>query len=309
MSGHLLRRLDKALGLSQIEEHVRDGRIQRSLAVVAGMSSLLGGLDVVTEHYRGSYGQRVMWTPVVMSPLLLGAGIWAAASRRAARTVLPAVSALMLADGVIGFGFHIRGVARKPGGWRLPLFNLSMGPPLFAPLLFGLGGYLGLLASLMRREEEPRQRLKELWSRVRTRGHASLAAQARYGRLQKQLAVATAVASLLSGFEALVSHYKSNFRYRAQWSPVVIAPLLAAAATGARFSRRAADKPLRTASLLAVANGLVGFFFHARGVVRRPGGIAHAGYNFVYGPPAFAPLLLAASGSLGLLASYLRRER
>jgi hypothetical protein len=32
-------------------------------------------------------------------------------------------------------------------------------------------------------------------------------------------------------------------------------------------------------------------------------------YNIVYGPPLFAPLLFAASGLLGLLASLLRREK
>jgi hypothetical protein len=32
-------------------------------------------------------------------------------------------------------------------------------------------------------------------------------------------------------------------------------------------------------------------------------------YNIVYGPPLFAPLLFAACGFLGLLASLLGREK
>ena len=32
----------------------------------------------------------------------------------------------------LGFGFHIRGVALKPGGWRMPIINLGMGSPVFA---------------------------------------------------------------------------------------------------------------------------------------------------------------------------------
>jgi hypothetical protein len=62
-------------------------------------------------------------------------------------------------------------------------------------------------------------------------------------------------------------------------------------------------------SALAIANGTVGFYFHARGVLRRPGGAKKLAYNVIYGPPVFAPLLFAASGFLGLLASVLRREQ
>src|SRR5579872_1796031 len=116
-----------------VEQHVREGRFQRSLALVTALSALLGGLEVTLEHYRGSYGQRVMYTPVVLSAALMVAGVWAALSRWASRVLLPITSALLLVDGVVGFYFHIRGVGRKPGGWRLPVANVIMGPPLFAP--------------------------------------------------------------------------------------------------------------------------------------------------------------------------------
>jgi hypothetical protein len=43
--------------------------------------------------------------------------------------------------------------------------------------------------------------------------------------------------------------------------------------------------------------------------LRRPGGLNKPLYNLVYGPPLFAPLLFAACGFLGLLASLLGRER
>jgi hypothetical protein len=56
-------------------------------------------------------------------------------------------------------------------------------------------------------------------------------------------------------------------------------------------------------------DGAAGSFFHVRGVLRRPGGLATPLYNWVYGPPIFAPLLFAASGFLGLLASLLRRSQ
>ena len=87
-----------------------------------------------------------------------GAGVAGFFSRRAARTLLPAVSVLTLVDGVVGFCFHVRGIQRKPGGWRLPVVNIVMGPPVFAPLLFGVSGYLGLIASFLRREDARRRR-------------------------------------------------------------------------------------------------------------------------------------------------------
>ena len=41
--------------------------------------------------------------------------------------------ALYAADGVVGVVTHIRGVMRKPGGFREPIYNIVMGPPLLAP--------------------------------------------------------------------------------------------------------------------------------------------------------------------------------
>ncbi len=301
-----------------IDRDIREGRFQRSLALIAGLSSILSGLEVTYEHYRGSYGQRVMYTPVILSPALLVAGICGYRSRRAARTLLPIVSVVALADSVIGFGFHVRGISRKPGGWRLPIINIIMGPPIFAPLLFGISGYLGLLATFLRREDAPRDAsvhfaLRPVQALMEMRPSASAQKRSwtqdlREGRFQKHLAASTAAWSCFSGIEALYSHYKNNFRYPMQWTPVVIAPLLMVAGIGAVKSPRIARTLLPAASLLALADGSVGFFYHARGVVRRSGGLTLPLYNVMYGPPIFAPLLFAACGFLGALASLLRRE-
>jgi hypothetical protein len=301
-----------------VAHHVREGSFQRSLALTAGLSSAIAGLEVAYEHYRGSYGQRIMYTPVVCSGALLVAGASAAFSRKAARTLLPIVSAITLADCIIGFVFHIRGVQRKPGGWRLPVFNIVMGPPLFAPLLFGTSAYLGLVASFLRREEfsslppqtnlNPPPWAKLLPQKLRDQ-EITLAQEVREGKFQKHLAAATAASAFFSGIEALYSHYKNNFKYKAQWSPIVTAALLLGAALGSMRSPKIAKKLLPAASALAIADGAVGFFYHARGVKRRPGGLKNTLYNIMYGPPIFAPLLFAACGFLGLLASMFRRER
>ena len=302
---------------TEIDIHIREGRFQRWLALIAGLSSVLSGVEVAYEHYRGSYSRRVMYTPVILSGALAAGGFAGFFSKRAARTVLPAVSVITLGDGLLGFYFHLRGIQRKPGGWRLPLVNMIMGPPIFAPLLFGVSAYLGLLASSLRRSERddhrllPRPAHAHDWAKFITGGHEpiSWAQDVREGRFQKQMAAATVISAFFSGFEAWYSHYKNNFRYKAQWTPVVVAPLLMAAGMGAVRSPRVAHTWLPALSAVAMVDGMVGFAYHARGVFRRPGGLSKPIYNIIYGPPLFAPLLFAASGFLGLLASLLRREK
>ncbi|MGB0009899.1 MAG: hypothetical protein WBP97_22575 [Candidatus Sulfotelmatobacter sp.] len=278
-------------------------------------TSIVSGLEVAYEHYRGSYSRRVMYTPVIMSVLLAIAGIAGFFSGRAARNVLRLISAVTLGDAAVGFYFHVRGIQRKPGGWRLPMTNMIMGPPVFAPLLFGTSAYLGLIASFLQREEGShvsRSRRDTLLARClpsrESRKLLSAKQDIREGRFQRQVAIVTGVSALLSGFEAFYSHYKNNFRYAVQWTPIVLAPALAAAAFASVKSRRLATTALPALSLLASADAAVGFYYHGRGVLRRPGGTKHLLYNIMYGPPIFAPLLFGAAGMLGLLASLLRRR-
>lgn len=295
--------------------HIREGRFQRWLALAAGLSSVLSGLEVSYEHYKGSYSRPVMYTPVILSGTLALAGVAGFFSRRSANTLLPAVSAITLADSVIGFYFHVQGIRRKPGGWRLPVVNIVMGPPIFAPLLFGTSAYLGLVASFLRRGDDggdvvPRSASKAHWAASLSGMHETIDAgqDLREGRFQQHMVAATILASFLSGFEAAYSHYKNNFRYGVQWTPLIVSPMLMAAGVAALKSKRAAHTVLPAVSALAMLNGSIGFGYHVRGVFRRPGGSKKLLYNIIYGPPVFAPLLFAASGFLGVLASLLRRE-
>jgi hypothetical protein len=90
---------------------IREGRFQRSLALLTAGTSIVSGLEVAYEHYRGSYSRRVVYTPVILSVLLGVAGLAGFVSRRAARTVLRLVSFVTLVDALIGFYFHLRGIA------------------------------------------------------------------------------------------------------------------------------------------------------------------------------------------------------
>ncbi len=132
--------------------NVSRGRMQRTLSAATAVSALPLGVEIYFEHFRGSFGDKWMWTPVALSPALTIAGLAGVRSERVARTWLPALSALYALDGVIGTITHIRGVARKPGGFQEPLFNIVMGPPLLAPGSLALVGGMGLAAAVFGRE-------------------------------------------------------------------------------------------------------------------------------------------------------------
>ena len=131
---------------------LRRGRVQRTLAAATALSALPLGAEIYFEHFRGSFGDKWMWTPVVLSPALSAAGVAAMRSERAARTVLPLVSALYCLAGLIGVYTHVQGVRKRPGGFSEPLYNIVMGPPLLAPGSLALVGGMGMAAAVAKRE-------------------------------------------------------------------------------------------------------------------------------------------------------------
>jgi hypothetical protein len=138
--------------LDRVAGNARHGRVQRSLAGLTAACALPLGIEVYLEHYRGSFGDRWMWAPLISTPPLVAAGVAGIFSERAARTVLPAVSAVYAANGAIGVVTHVRGVLRRPGGLHEPLYNLVMGPPVLAPGSLALVGALGMAAAVAGRE-------------------------------------------------------------------------------------------------------------------------------------------------------------
>jgi len=139
--------------VDRMVRNVEHGRFERSLSGLTAASALVTGVEIYLEHYKASFGDKWMWSPIVLTPPLVVAGIGGVFSRRWAKTVLPVAAGLYTANGLLGEYFHARGVARKPGGWRLWSYNLPMGPPISAPGLMAMVGGMGLLASVLRREK------------------------------------------------------------------------------------------------------------------------------------------------------------
>src|SRR3954454_11049833 len=138
--------------IGRLLDNVRKCRLQRLLAATTAASAPALGAEIYFEHLKGSFGDKWMWTPLVLTPPLTAAGIAGLASERAAKTVLPAVSALYFLDGLVGMVTHVRGVHRRPGGFRETQYNVTMGPPLLAPGSLCLVGALGIAAAIVRRE-------------------------------------------------------------------------------------------------------------------------------------------------------------
>ena len=159
-----------ALGLSGamgfLSERVRDtvpGMSPRIAGLSAGRvvaaATSVGLLGTVGEagllHFRGAFNSPFMYAPVVLPPVtaaLLGNAALGPSQRR--RHVLRWWLRLTAALGLVGAGFHMRGVARQMGGWRNWSQNVLNGPPIPAPPSF-TGLALAGLAALGLLEDHP----------------------------------------------------------------------------------------------------------------------------------------------------------
>ncbi len=304
-----------------VQWEIRHGRLQRSMAVVAAASAIVSGFEAYVQHVRGTFHDRLMWTPIWATPPMIVAAVVSIFSGRGARALLPVVSAVAFFDGLIGFAFHLRGISRLPGGFKLGTYNVVIGPPIFAPLLFCIVGFIGGLAALLRREVVPRGGLPGIISGLSeviptsplhpasTNALVKLGQGIRQGRFQRGLALASAFFMLLSGGEAYFEHLRGSFNQRVMWTPIWLTPVVLAGTIGAFFSPRMSRFALPAISLLSFIDGSAGFLLHLRGIYRMPGHMRNLQFNVTMGPPLFAPLLFCAVGLLGGLATLLKRER
>jgi hypothetical protein len=140
-------------GIDRLLRNVEHGRFEKSLSGLTAAAAAVTTAEIYLEHYRASFGDKWMWSPILVTPPVMVAGIMGVKSERWAKTVLPIASAIYTANGLLGEYFHARGVGRRPGGWRMASYNVPMGPPIAAPGLMTLVGGMGLLAAVLRREK------------------------------------------------------------------------------------------------------------------------------------------------------------
>lgn len=95
-------------------------------------------------HWAGGFKHVAMWGPVLATPLFAAAALAGAVVRDGLfGWVVAAVLAVAVLEGLVGVGFHLRGIARQVGGFSLR--NVLSGPPPMLPLAYALIGVLGLV--------------------------------------------------------------------------------------------------------------------------------------------------------------------
>jgi hypothetical protein len=246
--------------------------------------------EISVLHFRGSFQNRLMWGPVLGLPAVLGSTVASALKKdeRRSRDTLRPFAWLMAGLGTAGTLFHLRGISRQMAGYSNWKYNIVTGPPFPAPMQVALFGLLGSLASKPMSKDLFRSKHKEEQNLVRS------------ARL------INALSCILLAIEAGYNHWSGNFFNPVMYTPVVVGPTQALIHMAALMRSRLArivELPLSAFSMVA---GLVGYGFHIRNLLRRPGGLNWQ--NLFYGPPTVAALQLTAQGIIGLLAALFSEE-
>ena len=254
----------------------------------SGVLALSVMADSGLEHWRGSFHNPIMYVPIVVSGVTIGVSLHGTADERpAAHAMRDGCYALAAVTALIGGGFHVYNVTKRPGGlcWQ----NLFYGAPIGAPWALLLAGVLGLYSERVREAAQ---------------GEAPQVLSLPAGRT-----LAAIVAGGLAGTigEVWLLHFRGAFHNPAMFLPVTAPPLaavlLANTAAGPKDrNRRFTRGWLRFTALL----GFAGVAFHSLGVQRNMGGWRNWSQNILNGPPLPAPpsftgLALAGLAALGLM--------
>jgi hypothetical protein len=262
----------------------------RRLNRAAGLLATSVFADSGVEHYRGSFKNKAMYTPLVVSALTLATSIHGTADKRpAAHRARDATYLLSAAAGLIGSGFHLYNVAKRVCGisWQ----NLFYGAPLGAPMAALLSGLLGFCSERVR-ETDPGRR-PEIFGLPAGRTMAAVVGAGLFG----------------TAGEAALLHFRGAFHDPFMVLPVTLPPIGAvlmafAAASGMGRDHRFARGWMR----LLVVMGVAGVGFHAYGVSRNMGGWRNRSQNILNGPPLPAPPSFTALALAGLAALNLMRD-
>ena len=261
-------------------------RLNRSSGILA--LSVLA--DSAVEHYRGSFENKAMYTPLIIAAMTLAVSAHGTMDRRpGAHMLRDVVYALGATTGLVGTGFHLYNVLKRPG--RLTWQNLFYGAPIGAPAAILLSGLFGVYSERLRGSNGPIPRVLGLPA----------------GRA---LAALTGAGLLGTSGEAGLLHFRGAYHNPFMFAPVTIPPITAAlmvttAAGSPRRNRWFTRWWLRLTMLL----GFAGVGFHAYGVSRNMGGWRNWSQNVLNGPPLPAPpsftgLALAGLAALGLLEDH-----
>jgi hypothetical protein len=262
----------------------------RRLNRAAGTLALSVLADSAVEHYRGSFKNKAMFTPLAVSALTLAVSVHGHSDRRrGAHATRDTIYALAAATGLIGTGFHIYNVGKKTGGfcWQ----NLFYGAPLGAPMAILLSGLVGFCSERVR-DSEP--------------GTTPTIFDLPAGR-----AMAAVMSAGLAGTtgEVGLMHFRGAFHNPFMALPVTLPPIGALLLASAAAGRPGRDLWFsRWWMRLLAAMGFAGVGFHAYGVSRNMGGWRNWSQNILSGPPLPAPPSFTGLALAGLAALHLMKD-
>jgi len=265
--------------------------VARKLNRAAGTLAVSVLADSAVEHYRGSFKNKAMYTPLVVSALTLATSIHGTADMRAlAHKARDATYLLAAATGLVGTGFHLYNVGKKVGGFSWQ--NLFYGAPIGAPMAILLSGLLGFCSERVR-ETDGRRRRPEIFRLPAGR----------------TIAAVTGAGLLGTTGEAGLLHFRGAYHNPFMLAPVTLPPIGAALLMSAASGRQGPPHRLtRWWMRLLALMGFVGVGFHAYGVSRNMGGWRNWSQNVLNGPPLPAPPSFAGLALAGLAALGLMRE-
>jgi hypothetical protein len=256
------------------------------IALVVASLTLLILADAFAGHYRSGFVFRSQYVPFISGGLLILTALSAVFKPEAewANLALRLAGWLAIVSGAVGFAFHhYYGIVKKPGGYKWLLHYLMYGAPQLAPLALTLTGVLALLAAYGLANE------------------ISIAGMSVRTALLILVAVALAGATLQAG----ILHYRGAFNNPLMYAPLTV-PVLATVLSiwmiiGPNNIVLLAFTILLWLTFLI---GFVGFGMHLRGFGRQMGGLYVTIFNWLEGPPAFAPALFTGFAGVGLIAAY-----
>jgi len=122
-----------------------DWPLERMLILFVSVAFILIFIQVTLYHYRQNFHQKVMWVPVVSAPVFVIAGLiltWCNVGWL--RYTFLILMWFGVVFGLVGFYYHLRGVAKRVDGYTLR--NFMIGPPVTLPVVFAAMSGLGLIA-------------------------------------------------------------------------------------------------------------------------------------------------------------------
>ena len=262
-------------------------RLNRSAGLLA--ASVL--FDSAVEHYRGSFENPAMFTPLLVGTLSLLTSLHGVADARPeAHRFRHATYWLAAATGLTGTGFHVYNVLKRPGGaaWQ----NFLYGAPIGAPWAILLSGLLGASAEHVRSTRVGR--VPKVFG----------------GPAGRMMALVTGLGLFGSTAEAGLLHFRGAYHNPFMFAPVTIPPIGGVLMMETALGPARRDRWFtRLWMKLTTALGFIGVGFHIYGVSRNMGGWRNWSQNVLNGPPIPAPpsftaLALAGLAALGLLKDH-----